>query len=98
MRGRSPLLKKELVEVLAARCQHGLVCAVLLSLDQQGDVTELIVEALMVQFVQHGLAVFGQELIHLTFTVHLERAQTLQRNTRLQKYYHSFEIIRTETK
>lgn len=74
MCGRSPLLKKELIEVFAARCQHGFVCAVLLSFNQQGDVTELIVEALMIQFVQHVLAVFGQELIHLTFTVHLGRA------------------------
>lgn len=74
--GDGPLLKKELVEVLAARRQNGFVCAVLLPLDQQGDVAELVAETLLVEFFQHGLAVFRQELIHLTFAVHLERANT----------------------
>lgn len=52
------------------------MCTVLLSFDQQSDVTELIAEALAVEFFQHCLAVFGQELIHLTLAVHLETANT----------------------
>lgn len=82
MRGDGPLLKEELVEVFAARCQNSFVGAVLLSFDQQGDVTELVAEALAVEFVQHGLTVFGQELVHLTLTVHLEKPPT---ETRLTK-------------
>lgn len=57
--GGSPLLKKELVEVFAAGCQDSFVCTVLLSFDQQSDVTELIAEALAVEFFQHCLAMFG---------------------------------------
>lgn len=72
VRGRSAFLKEELVEVLAARCQHSFVRTVLLAFDQQRDVTELIVETLLVEFVQHGLAVFGQELIDHAFTVNLK--------------------------
>lgn len=78
MRGGGPLLKEELMEVFAAGCQHGFVCTVLLSFNQQGDVTELIAQTLVVEFFQHRLAVFGQELIHFTFAVHLEtHKQTL---------------------
>lgn len=73
MSGGCSLLKKELVEVFAAGCQDSFVSAVLLSLDQQCDVTKLVVETLLVQFLQHCLTVFGQELVHLTFTVHLHR-------------------------
>ena len=65
------LLKEEFMEVIAARSEYGFVCPVLLSLDQQGDVTKVIVEALLVELVQHRLTVFGQELIHLTLAVHL---------------------------
>lgn len=72
MRRHGALLEEELVEVLAAGGQHGLVGAVLLPFDQQRDVTELVADALLVQFVQHGLAVFGQELVHLSFAVHLK--------------------------
>lgn len=72
VRGRSAFLKEELVEVLAARCQHSFVRTVLLAFDQQRDVTELIAETLLVEFVQHGLAVFGQELIDHAFTVNLK--------------------------
>lgn len=57
--GGSPLLKKELVEIFATCCQDSFVCTVLLSLDQQSDVTELIAEALAVEFFQHCLAMFG---------------------------------------
>lgn len=85
MCGGSPLLKKQLVEVFAARCQDSFVRTVLLSLDQQSDVTELITEALAVEFFQHCLAVFGQELIHLTLAVHLERANTHKQKLHSQK-------------
>ena len=82
MCGDGSLLKEELVEVFAARCQNSFVRTVLLSLNQQGDVTELVAEALAVEFVQHGLAVFRQELVHLTLAVHLEKPPT---ETRLTK-------------
>ncbi|KAA8589740.1 hypothetical protein FQN60_013105 [Etheostoma spectabile] len=49
MRGGSALLKEELVEVFAACCQDSFVCPVLLSFNQQGDVTELIADALLVE-------------------------------------------------
>lgn len=75
MRGDSALLEEELVEVLATCCQHRFMGSVLLSFDQESDVTELVIEALLVEFVQHGLAVFGQELVHFTFTVHLQEAK-----------------------
>ena len=71
MCGRGSLLEEELVEVFAAGGEDGFVRSVLVSLDEQRDVTELVSEALLVQFVQHRLAVFGQELIHLALTVHL---------------------------
>lgn len=74
MRGDGSLLKKELVEVFAACCHDGFVCSVLFSFDQQGDVTELVVETLLVEFVQHGLTVLRQKLTHLTFAVHLEKS------------------------
>lgn len=70
------LLKEELVEVFTGGSQDRFVRAVLLSFDEQRDVTELVVETLLVEFVQHRLAVFGQELIHLTLTVHLESTNT----------------------
>lgn len=72
MRRRRPLLQEEFVEVFAARRQHSFVRPELLALDQQRDVTELIVESLRVEFVHHGSAVLGQELTHLALAVHLQ--------------------------
>ena len=77
--GHGPLLHKQLVEVLAARGEHRLVRTMLLPLDQQRDVTELVVETLRVQLVQHGLAVSGEELVHLALTVNLQDVDTLKR-------------------
>lgn len=71
MCGNCPLFNKELIEVFTAGCQHSFVRTVLLSFDQQRYVTELIVESLLVEFVQHCLAVFGQVLIHLALAIHL---------------------------
>lgn len=93
MRGGRPLLEKELMEVFAARRQHGFVCTKLFAFDQQSDVTELIVEPLVVELVQHGLAVFGQELIHLALAVHLEETHQWrlhQPETQPEEQHHTF--------
>ena len=101
--GYGALLYEQLVEVLAACGEDRLVRTMLLPLDQQRDVTELVIEALRVQLVQHSLAVSGEELVHLALTVHLQDINThththtqreCSRLTHIQQHTHNRNVHR----
>lgn len=55
MTGHSALFHKELVEIITAGGQYSFMCPMLFTLNDQGDVTKLISQSLLVQPVQHRL-------------------------------------------